>query len=196
MGDQREHDQTTVHVDRGRPPSLTFAETGGEPILAYHADAGEDGPIGWVLHIEHYQPFPMDIPEFDRVVDAVAKAREQVKIPPANVHRLPGRRISLRAEWAADRNETSHFLDATLEHDGRVVFAGQNLGPAASGDGEDEYWYTVAPEDVPSLVAALGGEPGDDPIDLLAERWSGDAVERLFPTLKAAGVKASVAHYF
>lgn len=57
------------------------------------------------------------------------------------------------------------FVDAHVWSDGNVTIEGQDLRR-----GEYEYVLTIAAVDVPSLVRALGGEPGVDPLPLLAER--------------------------
>ena len=49
-----------IHVDRQQPPGLTFADTGGEPILSYLPDDG-----GWVLHVQYYRPFRTGVAHFD-----------------------------------------------------------------------------------------------------------------------------------
>ncbi|MGV1004471.1 MAG: hypothetical protein ACOYEV_06810 [Candidatus Nanopelagicales bacterium] len=180
-----------IHVDRHRPPQLTFTDTGGEPILAFH---DEDEP-GWVLHVEHYQPFPMDVAEFERAFEALAEAKSLVEQPLPYTSRIPGRQVNLRSDWGP-AGSTSYFLDVTLEHDGSLRFSGQDLGPTVSYDGEYEYWYSLAAEDVPALVIALGGEPGTDIIDLLESRWSGDAASGLGAAIKASGVKHNFTSYF
>lgn len=56
---------------------------------------------------------------------------------------------------------------------GAVVIDGQDLSATWPRDHparEHEYALTVAPGDVPRLVEALGGSPGDDVLDLLAAR--------------------------
>ena len=41
-----------------------------------------------------------------------------------------------------------------------------------SGNTEYEWCWTVRPDDVPAAVAALGGDPGEDVLAVVA-RWSG-----------------------
>jgi hypothetical protein len=60
----------------------------------------------------------------------------------------------------------SLFVSATRRRDGSLMIEGQDLG----GDffsGEYEYAITVRPDDVPRVVEALGGAPGEDPLALL-----------------------------
>jgi hypothetical protein len=54
--------------------------------------------------------------------------------------------------------------------DGAVSIEGQDLGPNTPGGDEYEYFATVAPADVPRLLAALGGRATDDPLRLLEEQ--------------------------
>ena len=93
-----------------------------------------------------------------------------------NDHRPDGSRLTLRAE---------------LDSDGALRILGQDLGPVThmmSDDGEYEWGYTVAAENVPALLIALGGEPANDVIDLLEQRWSGGNVGGLESTIRASGV--------
>ena len=53
-----------------------------------------------------------------------------------------------------------------LTDDGDLVFAGQDLKPPF-GD-EYEYWITVPAKDIPTVIAALDGRPGDDVLELIA----------------------------
>ncbi len=179
-----------IHIDRDRPPRMTFVDTGGEPILAFH---DRDG-TGWVLHVQHYEPFPMRVAAFDGVSEALDKARNYLKMPLPSARRLPGRSVSLRSERCPGGN--SYFLAATLEQDGVLTLRGQNLGPDVSYDGEYEYWYTVKAESVADMVIALGGEPGADIIDLLEKRWSGDAATGLGKAIERSGVRYEFFNYF
>ena len=51
--------------------------------------------------------------------------------------------------------------------DGSVGIDGQDL----SAGGEYEWAWSIAPAEVDAAVAAIGGQPGDDLVELL-ERWS------------------------
>jgi hypothetical protein len=57
------------------------------------------------------------------------------------------------------------YADVERTPDGGLVIRGQDLH--TFGDNEYEYTLTVRPEDVPTLVAALGGQPKDDVVELL-----------------------------
>ncbi|HEY3747341.1 MAG TPA: hypothetical protein VGL17_13910 [Gemmatimonadaceae bacterium] len=194
----------TIHVDRNPDGELTFADTNGEPILAYDAENStvlkdaEGRPImtGWVLHVEHYKPFVMGVQDFDGVDDALAKAESYLEMPLPNASRLPGRRVGLQNEQREDGSWLN--IDASLERDGTVQITGQDFGPVTkniSPDGEYEWFYTIAAKDVPALVVALGGPPGTDVIDLLEQRWSGDAAYNLETAIRSSGVKYDFAHY-
>jgi hypothetical protein len=69
------------------------------------------------------------------------------------------RRVSIYA-----RN--SLYVDASLDAAGVLRISGQDLGENLYG-GEYEYNLTVEAADVPKVVAALGGAPGDDVLELL-----------------------------
>jgi hypothetical protein len=191
----------SIHVDRrpGRP--LTFADTNGEPILAYDAEKSEvftdaEGrpmPRGWTLYVEHYSPFAMGERDFDSVDEALAK---DLETPVPNASRLLGRSVKLQDEHRGDGSWLN--VNATLERDGTLKISGQDFGPVTKGvssDGEYEWFYTVAAKDVPALVVALGGKQGADVIDLLAQRWSGDAAYGLGEAVRSSGVQYRFSTY-
>ncbi len=184
---ETEKAEVDIHVDRSRPPRMTFADTGGEPILAFQ----DDGEACWTLHVQHYQPFRMRSTAFGCVSEALAQARALLAMPLPVALRLPGRRVNLRSQHCADGD--SYFLDATLERNGSLTLSGQDLG---HHDYEYEYWYIVEAANVPAMVIALGGEPGADIIDLLVSQWSGDAVAELIATIKRSGVEYKFCNYF
>ena len=64
-----------------------------------------------------------------------------------------------------------------------------------SPDGEYEYWYSIAAEDVPALIVALGGPPGGDVIDVLIERWSGEDSYGLGAAIRSSGIAYRFASY-
>lgn len=82
------------------------------------------------------------------------------------------RKVTLRAERnGADRR----YLWAYVAADGLHI-DGQDLGPGTapvSDDGEYEWFRTFATADVPKVIELLGGEPGDDVLDLLERDWTG-----------------------
>ena len=89
--------------------------------------------------------------------------------------------VNLRSIRDADG---SRYLDAHLNDAGDLVIDGQDLGPAverAFGEGLTEYeWrHTIRAANVPLLVAALGGAPGEDVLVLLARTCTDDDAARL-----------------
>jgi hypothetical protein len=89
-------------------------------------------------------------------------------------------------------------LDATLEPDGSLRISGHDLGPVTKSitpDGGYEYWYSIAAENVPALVVALGGPPGVDLIDSLMEHWSGEDSYGLGAAIRSSGVAYRFASY-
>lgn len=64
--------------------------------------------------------------------------------------------------WARDRL----YVNAYLNTAGDLIIDGQDLSGSVR-TGEYEYSLTVPAADVPRVVAALAGEPGDDVLALL-----------------------------
>lgn len=98
------------------------------------------------------------------------------------------RHVTLRAER---RGEDSRNLWAYLDAEGSLHIDGQDLGPATapvSPDGEYEWYTTIRREHVGDLVAALGGQPDADVLDLLAERYSGDGSYELERVVRESGI--------
>ena len=94
--------------------------------------------------------------------------------------RIP-RTVTLRSETSGpDRR----YLGASIV-DNQLHIEGQDLGPKTSmvsRDGEYEWIHVVARRDFPALIAALGGEPGEDILDVLERVATGDGsyeLERL-----------------
>ena len=83
--------------------------------------------------------------------------------PPDPVHVRRARMYAAERLW----------VDAYEWNDGAVSIEGQDLGPNTPGGDGYEYFLTVAPAEVPLLVAALGGGADDDPLALLAAHGTG-----------------------
>ncbi|OBF41674.1 hypothetical protein A5724_04905 [Mycobacterium sp. ACS1612] len=190
----------SLHIAENSDLELTFDDTDGEPFLAYHAgnpdnEKDADGrliPLGWVLHVSDEEEIATGVLGFDDVEEAAAKAKDHLG-PPAT--KAP-RHISLRSEHRDDGSWLN--LDATLGDDGSLHINGQDFGPVTrmiSSDGEYEYFYTIAAENVPALVIALGGEPGTDIIDLLAQRYRGDASYQLEREIRSSGIDYQFTNY-
>lgn len=81
------------------------------------------------------------------------------------------------------------YVDVERNPDGGVAITAQDLRGAFGGS-EYEYGFTVAPGDVPKLVEALGGRPGDDPVALLVEHGREIVSQGESQWLEAAGVTA------
>ena len=85
----------------------------------------------------------------------------------------PQRTVILRSE----RNGSDQrYLRAYLDEHGNLHLVGQDLGPATaimSADGEYEWSWVIKKQDVPNVVALLGGSPGDDILDILERGWTG-----------------------
>jgi len=172
-----------IHVDRQQPPTLTFDDTGGDPILSYRPDEG-----GWVLHVQYYAPatvssqprcprYRMDVAEFDEVDEALSKAQKRLRGGLPDVDMLELGKVRLRSVRGSS-------LTATLRQNGSLSIFGHDFGAS-----EYEYWYKIEAEHVPALALKLGGIPGDDILLVLREHYLGDNALRLGPAIRDSGIK-------
>ena len=96
--------------------------------------------------------------------------------------------ICLRAERdGPDRRNLSAYLDA----EGNLHIDGQDIGPGTalvSSDGEYEWFETVRASHVPRRVELLGGEAGDDVLDVLELRYRNEGSYDLESLLRDGGI--------
>jgi hypothetical protein len=100
-----------------------------------------------------------------------------------------GRQVQLRQERDGP---DARFLQAYLDDQGNLHIDGQDLGPgtaAMTSDGEHEWFKTIRAEDVPKVVTVLGGSTGDDVLDLLEARYTGEASGELEMKLRESDIK-------
>lgn len=80
--------------------------------------------------------------------------------------------VTLRDEHdGADRRH----LVAYLDDEGRLHIDGHDLGPgtaSVSGDGEYEWFRTIAAADLPRLAALLGADPGESILAVLSRKYT------------------------
>jgi hypothetical protein len=89
-------------------------------------------------------------------------------------------------------------LNAAIDSDGQLCITGHDLGPVTrpvSSDGEYEYWYTIQEHDIPALIVALGGAPGDDILAVLEDGWTGSDSYGLDAAIRKSGVPFSFHAY-
>ncbi|HEU0032794.1 MAG TPA: hypothetical protein VFQ53_19315 [Kofleriaceae bacterium] len=92
------------------------------------------------------------------------------------------------------KSPTDHrHLSVTIQPDGALRIVGHDLGDGverALGNGMREYeWITeVAAADVQSVLDALGGERGANPLDVIATSCMHNP-SRLENTIRALGIK-------
>ena len=100
------------------------------------------------------------------------------------------REVTLRS--VREGRDVRH-LAASITAGGDLYIEGQDLGPAVEevfGVGVTEYEWsrTVSRADLPALLGSLEAEPGEDILDVLARRYSGDAAAGLDGALDRSGV--------
>jgi hypothetical protein len=100
-----------------------------------------------------------------------------------------GRRVQLRHERDGP---DSRFLWAYVDDQGNLHIDGQDLGPKTapvSDDGEYEWFKTIRAEDVSKVVTLLGGSTGDDLLNLIEDRYTGEASGELEKRLRESDIK-------
>jgi hypothetical protein len=76
-------------------------------------------------------------------------------------------------------------MSVSLEPDDNLEVSGDSFHPdpmPGSDSGDHEWRYKIRNSDLPELIGLLGGNPGDDIIDLLAQNSTGsraDEFERI-----------------
>jgi hypothetical protein len=98
----------------------------------------------------------------------------------------PGK-LTLRDE---SRGKNHRFLCAYCDERGNLHVDGQDLGPLTapiSDDGEYEWWQTIDASHLPALVQALGGQPGEPILTVLA-RYCGDGSYDFERILRESGI--------
>lgn len=98
------------------------------------------------------------------------------------------RTVSLRTEEPPGRY---HALWAYVDEEGALHVDGVDQDPALeaiAGKEEVETFCTVRAEHVGALVGLLGGSPGGDVLDLLAERYTGEGSYELKRVLASRAV--------
>jgi hypothetical protein len=85
-----------------------------------------------------------------------------------------------------ERTESSgRTMSVSLEPDDNLEVSGDSFHPdpmPGSDSGDHEWRYKIRNSDLPELIGLLGGNPGDDIIDLLAQNFTGskaDEFERI-----------------
>jgi hypothetical protein len=66
--------------------------------------------------------------------------------------------ISRKVQLLAERGETSRFISARIEEDGKLIMEAQDVGKAPReffDDGDYEFWVTVPVEEKDAVLLAL-----------------------------------------
>ena len=69
-----------------------------------------------------------------------------------------------------DDADGTRRLEAEWRMGGAIVIEGRDVGPGVErfwGDDHYAWEWSIGPEAIPAMIAALGGTPGDDPLALL-----------------------------
>ena len=75
-----------------------------------------------------------------------------------------------------------------LTDDGDLEFAGHDLSNHPFADAY-EYWITVPAKDIPTVVAALHGNPGDDMLELVSRHAASIVRHGEMTWLKSLGIE-------
>ncbi|GHG66310.1 MULTISPECIES: hypothetical protein [Streptomyces] len=82
------------------------------------------------------------------------------------------------------------WVDARINVEGKLLIQGQDLN-----NGEYEYMLSVPEADIPKVVAALDGAPGDDVLELLAARGTEIVQFGEMRWLKSLGIEPGFSSY-
>jgi len=99
------------------------------------------------------------------------------------------RKVTLRAERTG---KDYRHLEAHLDKEGNLHIDGQDLGPGTaivSDDGEYEWFETIDAADVPRLVVLLGGQLGEDVLDVLERDYTGTGSYELEKRLRESDIR-------
>lgn len=150
------------------------------------------GDPAWALEYaretrEHVLPFIDDQWFLTKLTEAMSKIEQ-----PGSASE-PLRTVTLRSI----RSGSNRFnLQAHVDEAGCLHIDGQDLGPVTAlggaEDGEYEYFKTIDAEHIPRVIALLGGKPGDDILQLLAQHWSGERSFELERLLGKSGIPIRV----
>ena len=128
------------------------------------------------------------LPGFDNEAVIAASSSTQNALFPCWARRS----VTLRQE--RDGKDV-RWLGAYVDGAGALHIDGQDLGPGTamvSSDGEYEWFMTIAPTDVERLVTLLGGQPGDDVLDLLEQGWTGSRSYDFERLLRQSGIPVNL----
>jgi hypothetical protein len=105
---------------------------------------------------------------------------------------MPGKRKSVSLRSIRGENGSLNVW-AELAENRSLVIQGQDLGRGVSDFygpdlAEYEWAWVIKKADLPGLVTALGGFPGDDVLALLLSRFSGDGAAGLSDFLVAQAI--------
>jgi hypothetical protein len=134
---------------------ITFAAAGIWMVLGF------PGLTGWWIG---RRPKVPSHPRARDDADGRAEAAPPAAVPPAEA-----RSVTLRSEG---EGRDWHSLSVCLDENGDVRIEGQDLGPRVAGwwgEGRTEYEWTITigAADVAAYVRCLGGNPGDDVLELV-----------------------------
>lgn len=100
----------------------------------------------------------------------------------------PHRVVKLR------EGEDGRHLTAYLDDFGHLHIDGEDFGPeiaAVTNRDSYEWFQSIAPDDVPRLVALLGGQDGEDILDLLDREYIGLRAGELERRLRESGIEVA-----
>jgi hypothetical protein len=100
--------------------------------------------------------------------------------------------VTLRQER---HSSGSRFLEAYLDRENNLHLDAQDLGHGTemvSGDGEYEYFRTIAAVDLPDLLDLLGAPVGSDVMDVLGAKWTGAASYDLEERIRRSDLRVNL----
>ena len=95
----------------------------------------------------------------------------------------------MRNEWTKSSGRT---MSASLDPDDNLEVSGDSFHPdlmPGSDSGDHEWRYKIMNSDLPELIGLLGGNTGDDIIEVVAENFSGSEADEFERIVDNSGIE-------
>ena len=132
------------------------------------------------------------------VAEMLEKANTPDTSPPRSDHdrqmtEAPKESARRYVQMRNERTESSgRTMSVSLDPDDNLEVSGDSYHPdpmPGSDSGDHEWGYKIRHSDLPELIGLLGGNPGDDIIDLLAQNFTGSRADEFERVVRDSGIE-------